>query len=480
MKRRIVIFTSILCAATFLTACNNKSITITTTPGQYKHYKSMPKNNKDTPTKQSDKNNPIETTAYVPDLQDEYNSIIKLGAGKISDNILKSMDINFLKWVADKYDKNIFSKLHTSLIEGTYTDNIWYTTTGNTYHVLKDYYCGTLDSSEKARVNGIYLKESSAKDKISISFAGDLCLSEEWYTVNKYTSSGNQLNKCISQNLIDSVSSSDLFFLNNEFTFSNRGAPLNGKYYTFRTDPSRVNILKELGVDVVSLSNNHIYDFGPDALSDTLTTLRNSDIPYFGGGNNINEARKPVYFIINGIKIAFVGASRAEKIRYTPQASESSPGILLAYNDAEYLDVIKQAKKYSDYVIAYIHWGTEDSHTVTDYQKSMGHAFIDAGADIVVGGHPHVLQGIEYYNNKPILYSLGDFWFNNETKETGVINIDINSNGLMNTSFLPCMQKDLSTTLETDANETRRIYDFLQKMSFGISIDDNGKITPSN
>lgn len=480
MKRRIVIFTSILCAATFLTACNNKSITITTTPGQYKHYKSMPKNNKDTPTKQSDKNNPIETTAYVPDLQDEYNSIIKLGAGKISDNILKSMDINFLKWVAATYDKNIFSKLHTSLTEGTYTDNIWYTSTGNTYHVLKDYYCGTLDSSEKARVNGIYLKESSSKDKISISFAGDLCLSEEWYTVNKYTSSGNQLNKCISQNLIYSVSSSDLFFLNNEFTFSNRGAPLNGKYYTFRTDPSRVNILKELGVDVVSLSNNHIYDFGPDALSDTLTTLRNSDIPYFGGGNNINEARKPVYFIVNGIKIAFVGASRAEKIRYTPQASESSPGILLAYNDAEYLDVIKQAKKYSDYVIAYIHWGTEDSHTVTDYQKSMGHAFIDAGADIVVGGHPHVLQGIEYYNNKPILYSLGDFWFNNETKETGVINIDINANGLMNTSFLPCMQKDLSTTLETDANETRRIYDFLQKMSFGISIDDNGKITPSN
>lgn len=106
----------------------------------------------------------------------------------------------------------------------------------------------------------------------------------------------------------------------------------------------------------------------------------------------------------------------------------------------------------------------------------MGHQFIDAGADVVVGGHPHVLQGIEYYNDKPIFYSLGDFWFNYETKETGAIELELSQTGVKNIKFLPCMQENYTTSLKTDPVETRRIYDFLQNLSFNAVIDDSGNI----
>lgn len=313
---------------------------------------------------------------------------------------------------------------------------------------------------------------------VNISFAGDLCLSEDWYTLNKYDESSQNLENCISKELIDITNSADIFCLNNEFTFSENGAPLEGKYYTFRARPERAEILKTLGVDTVSLSNNHIFDFGEQAFYDTLNTLDNNDITYFGAGKNLQEACKPVYITINDIKIGFVGASRAEKLRLTPGATDNSPGILLAYDYSKYLEVIKEAKKNCDYLIAYIHWGTEDSHSVTDYQHKMGYAFIDAGADAIIGGHPHVLQGIEYYKNRPIVYSLGDFWFNYEKKETGIINLSIDNTGLKELSFVPCLQADYTTTLQTGDNATH-VFNFLKDLSFNIDIDESGIITPT-
>ena len=319
--------------------------------------------------------------------------------------------------------------------------------------------------------------DSKTEDYLTIDFAGDLCLCENWYTLDKYDAESGMLENCISKDLIERLNAADIFMLNNEFTFSDRGEPLPGKYYTFRAATSRIGILSELGVDTVSLSNNHIYDFGPDAFFDTLDTLHSANITTFGGGGTISDAKKPVYYDIKNIKVGFVGATCAEKIRYTPEASESSPGVLLAYDDTEYLEVIREAKENCDFLVAYIHWGNEDTHEVTNSQKTMGHEFIDAGADIVIGGHSHVLQGIEYYNGKPIIYSLGDFWFNDETKETGVIEIDVSAEGLQDMRFLPCMQENFTTSLKTDETEKRRIFDFLQDISFGVTIDNNGIIS---
>lgn len=276
------------------------------------------------------------------------------------------------------------------------------------------------------------------------------------------------------------MTGTDIFYLNHEYCISDQGTPLQGKYYTFRANPERMSLLEEMGTDLVSLANNHVYDYGEDSLIDTTELLKNNSIPYVGGGVNIADAKQPVYFIVNGIKIGFVAASNAEKNRYTPQATEDSAGILLAYDTTEYNEVIENASKECDYLIAYIHWGTEDSNVLNSEQQEMGREFLDSGADIVVGGHPHVLQGMEYVDGKPIIYSLGDFWFNGETKYTGLLQLHLNLDGLQEMSFVPCQQTNYTTQYLETPEEQEALYTFLERLSINIDIDENGVITETN
>ena len=117
-----------------------------------------------------------------------------------------------------------------------------------------------------------------------------------------------------------------------------------------------MKLLEQMGADLVSLANNHVYDYGPEAMLDTTDLLDEAGIAYVGGGRNIDEAERPAYFIVNGMKIGFVAASNAEKTKYTPAATEDSPGILEAYDTTEFNRVISQASEECDYLIAYIHW----------------------------------------------------------------------------------------------------------------------------
>jgi len=222
-------------------------------------------------------------------------------------------------------------------------------------------------------------------------------------------------------------------------------------------------LLEEMGTDLVALANNHVFDYGEEALLDTTARLQDAGIPYVGGGANIEEAKRPVFFIINGLKIGFVGASNAEKLRYTPQATEN-------------IDAIQKASKECDYLIAYIHWGTEDSNYLNALQQKMGREFLNSGADIVVGGHPHVLQGMEYVNGKPIIYSLGDFWFNSETKYTGLLQLHITMDGLAEMSFVPALQTNYTTQYIKAPEKQEKLYQFLEDLSINIEIDSNGII----
>ena len=139
--------------------------------------------------------------------------------------------------------------------------------------------------------------------------------------------------------------------------------------------------------------------------------------------------------------------------------------------------MIQKASKECDYLIAYIHWGPEDENQYAAYQTKQGKEFLDSGADIVVGGHPHVLQGIEYIDGKPVVYSMGDFWFNDETKYTGLLNLEISPEGLEKMWFTPCLQTGLTTQYISDAQKQREMYDFLQGLSPNAQIDDEGVIT---
>lgn len=314
----------------------------------------------------------------------------------------------------------------------------------------------------------------------TLCFAGDINLDENWGTTQFLDTQENGIYDCISEELVDAMQAADIMCLNNEFTYSSGGAPLDGKAYTFRAQPQRVEVLHQLGVDVVTLANNHVYDYGKEALLDTFTVLDNAEIPYFGAGRTLEDAKKPLYVEVDGRCIALVGASRAEKYKMTPQATDTEPGILRCYDTELYLEAIREGKENADFCIAFVHWGTENSFELEQVQLDTGKAYLDAGADVIIGAHPHCLQGIEYYDGKPIIYSLGNYWFNGETLDTMLLQLHFTGTKeepRMDVQVIPAVQSGYRTTYVSEAEEQRRIFDFLESISVNAEISDEGIVT---
>lgn len=388
-------------------------------------------------------------------------------------------EADFADWFIKQYSQQAKGVLLEKAEKGKITQKDIYEATGETLQVLEDRRKGWLADEQTAEEHQIYLRESKGKKKAEITVAGDICFAEDGFVLDHYDETEG-LEACISPEILDMTTQADVFYLNHEYCVSERGEPLEGKLYTFRAKPERIELLHQMGTDLVSLANNHVYDYGEEALLDTLEYLDGAKLPYVGGGKDKEEAVRPVYFIVNGIKIGFVAATNAEIVYYTPAATEDSPGVLEAYDTTEYKQIIKEASQECDYLIAYIHWGPEDTNQYADYQTEQGREFLASGADIVVGGHPHVLQGIEYADGKPIIYSMGDFWFNDETKYTGLLKLEITYDGLQEMSFVPCLQTGYTTQYISDKAEQREMYDFLQGLSPNAVIDDAGVITQKN
>ena len=322
--------------------------------------------------------------------------------------------------------------------------------------------------------------EDPCKYDFTLCFAGDISLADDAVTTAKLEENGNDLSKCISPELLAIMREADLMCINNEFTFTTNGSPLEGKMYTFRANPERISVLDEMGVDIVLLANNHVYDYGEISLLDTLDTLDNAEIEYFGAGRNLEEAMSPVYYEMDGMTIAYVAASRAEKNKKTPQATEDSAGILRCYDPELFIEVIKEADANADIVIANVHWGTEYSTVLEEEQLVTGKQYIDAGADVIIGSHSHCLQGIEYYNGKPIIYSLGNYWFNNKTLDSMLIQLHFSgdsTNQTLEVQMIPAVQADCMVQIASDEAEQERIYSYMESISINIEIDENGIIT---
>ena len=311
----------------------------------------------------------------------------------------------------------------------------------------------------------------------TVCFAGDINLDDNWGTTVFMDSQENGIYDCISEELIKSMQEADVMCLNNEFTFTERGEKIPGKLYHFRANPSRVEVLKELGVDVVKLANNHACDYGSQSLLDTMDTLKGAEIEYIGAGKDLEEAMTPVYMEVDGKIVAFVAATRAEKNIKTPQAIETEPGVLRCYETDLFVQTIKEAKKNADFVLAYVHWGTEYSHELEEVQLTSGKEYLDAGADAIIGAHSHCLQGMEYYEGKPIIYSLGNYWFNEKTLDTMLLELHFSGNdldGQLDVKVIPAIQEDYKTTFVSDKEERERIFSFLEGISINVSIDENG------
>lgn len=339
-------------------------------------------------------------------------------------------------------------------------------------------YLDQLADEEYMREENIYAKDAAKKDVVTITFAGDILFDDGYAVMGTMLQNGGDITSGIAPEVIEQMKNADIMMLNNEFPYSERGTSTVGKQFTFRARPSAVEYLNDLGVDIVSLANNHAYDQGEEAFLDTMTTLEEAGIVYVGAGRNLREAKRPVYYIVNNMKIAIVAATQIEKSDYpdTKGATESSAGVFRCWNGEELLKTIGEAKENSDFVIAYLHWGTENE-TMPDWaQEKQASEAAKAGADLIVGAHPHCLQPVDVIQGVPVVYSLGNFWFNSKEVPTGMVSVTLTAEGLEELRFIPCLQKNCKTTLDQGIEKEQAIA-YMQRISPNVRFDNEGYIT---
>ncbi len=195
---------------------------------------------------------------------------------------------------------------------------------------------------------------------------------------------------------------------NLEAPIARRGTEFTEKRFRFRTSPEAATALRGAGFSVVTLANNHIMDFGPAALRETLAHLDKAGVAHTGAGDSLTAARQEAIITVGEKRIAFLSYSITFPTEF--YATPDSPGTAPGYSRS-FREDIARARTSADHVIVSFHWGSEGTTAPRPYQIVTAKAAIDAGADAVIGHHPHVLQGIEWYKRGVILYSLGNFTF---------------------------------------------------------------------
>lgn len=219
--------------------------------------------------------------------------------------------------------------------------------------------------------------------------------------------------------------SADFVFGNFENPISDKGKE-QGSIYSFRADPRAIEGLRYAGFNAVSLANNHIFDWGRNALSDTIARVNGAGIQTVGAGRNETEANVPRIIDVKGVTIGLLAFTNLYPKSFW--ATEGIAGIS-RFEEGEIFEKIKQLRAHVDIIVVSMHWGNEYELRANKTQKILGRALIDAGADIVVGHHPHVVQELEQYTHGWIAYSLGNFIFDqnfsNETRTGAMLEINI-------------------------------------------------------
>jgi hypothetical protein len=228
----------------------------------------------------------------------------------------------------------------------------------------------------------------------------------------------------------------DIAVANLECVVATGGEPVE-KPYNFRAHPRCLPLLAR-HLDAVSLANNHTGDFGKAALVEMIERLERAGLPYFGAGRDQREAHTPLILERAGVRVALLGYDEFKPRAF--EAGPSSPGVAWSVDEQVVAD-ITAASRVADVVIPFLHMGYEYESEPNDRQRALARLMIDAGADAVVGGHPHVTQGADVYKGRPIVYSLGNFVFDDfedvdegleEAARTGwILRIDVGQDGVV-------------------------------------------------
>ncbi|GAB3882722.1 CapA family protein [Microbispora bryophytorum] len=235
---------------------------------------------------------------------------------------------------------------------------------------------------------------------------------------------------------------SNLTALNLETAITTAGTPAPGKQFTFRAPATAFAALKAAGVDVVTMANNHGMDYMESGLADTLKAIRSSKFPVIGIGANETEAFRPYRRTVNGNRVSIIGATQVLDSQFIQSwtASGSKGGLASAKDEPRLIRAVRQARKNSDTVIVFLHWGAELVKCPTPVQRSLADKLVAAGADVIVGSHAHILLGGGFSGQAYVQYGLGNFAFYNwgpDTGTTGVLTLTINGRKVLKDQWTP-------------------------------------------
>lgn len=237
----------------------------------------------------------------------------------------------------------------------------------------------------------------------------------------------------------------------------------------FRSNPGTEQALKEAGFSILSLANNHTPNFGGQGLKDTFSYLEKAGIKYVGAGKNEQEANQPVYLEAKGIKFAFLAYNDSDVVPAVYEATYTHAGTAFMRIE-KMVKSVKEAKQKADFVIVSMHSGTEYVNKPNDSQVNFAHAAIDAGAALVIGNHPHVVQTMEKYKEKYIFYGLGNFVFDQmwsqETREGLTIKAYFTKRGISKITLLPVIIENYSQPRMATSAEAEKI---LPRLEFPLA-----------
>ena len=273
------------------------------------------------------------------------------------------------------------------------------------------------------------------------------------------------------ENTLVYLRNADLAIANLEAPFTRDGEPFEKKF-NFKVPPKHAVGLRAAGFDVVTLANNHIMDYGETGLNSTIETLDRIGVKYCGAGPNLNKAHAPAVLETQGRRVAFFGYSMTFPKEF--YAKDDSSGT--AYPEPELMSASLSAWEDSvDFIVVSFHWGAEKSETPKDYQIFFAHLAIDSGADLVLGHHPHVLQGLEIYKNRLIAYSLGNFAFGSYSRfatDSIILNVYLTDDGLFYARCIPINVDNREVEFQPDfltGEQGRAIVSKLMKLSLPLN-----------
>lgn len=315
--------------------------------------------------------------------------------------------------------------------------------------------------------------KGGASESITIGFTGDVML-------------GRLVNEAITKHgyaypfgdLIDELENNHLNIINLETTLTKSSNKI-PKVFNFKADPDNVESLKKGSVHVANLANNHILDFSVEGMNETIATLDKAHIKHVGAGANSSEAKKPVILDIKGTRIGIIGYTDNEP---TWKATENSPGTnYIRVGDIhQVIEDIRSLRDTVDLLILTIHWGPNMREVPSLQFQTFARDVIDAGVDILHGHSAHVVQGVEIYKNKLILYDTGDFVDDYmvgpdlRNDHTFLFRVVVRKDEIVAVSLLPALIKDMQVNSAPES-ERNAMFKRLQKLSkpFGTTFEVN-------